>query len=99
MNVAITGASGFIGRAVAGTLRNSGHIVRAVSLRGAFPPAALASVNAVVHLAAEPVAPRWTKAVRDRSLRTRVEGTRALLPATRAHPPQVLISASAVRYY
>jgi len=99
MNVAITGASGFIGRAVAENLRDSGHIVRAVSLRGGLEPGALAGVNAVVHLAGEPVAQRWTAAARDRILRSRVEGTRALVAAMRGQPPQVLISASAVGYY
>jgi len=99
MNVAITGASGFIGRAVAENLRSSGHIVRAVSLRGALQPDTLADVNVVVHLAGEPVAQRWTAAARDRILRSRVEGTRALVAAMRGQAPQVLISASAVGYY
>lgn len=99
MIVALTGASGFIGRAVADHLRNSGHNVRAVSLRGALAPDALAGVNAVVHLAGEPVAQRWTAAARERILRSRVEGTRALVAAMRTKPPQVLISASAVGYY
>ena len=99
MNVAITGASGFIGRAVAENLRSSGHAVRAVSLRGALQAEALAGVNAVVHLAGEPVAQRWTSDARERILRSRVDGTRALVAAMRAQPPQVLISASAVGYY
>ena len=99
MNVAITGASGFIGRAVAESLRSSGHIVRTVSLRGRLEPAALAGVNAVVHMAGEPVAQRWTAAVREKIMRSRVEGTRALVAAMRGQPPQVLISASAVGYY
>jgi uncharacterized protein (TIGR01777 family) len=99
MNVAITGASGFIGRAVAEHLQKSGHSVRAVSLRGALQPDALAGVNAVVHLAGEPVAQRWTAAAREKILRSRVDGTRALVAAMRGQPPQVLISASAVGYY
>jgi len=99
MNVAITGASGFIGRAVAESLRSSGHIVRTVSLRGRLEPAALAGVNAIVHLAGEPVAQRWTAAVRDKIMRSRVDGTRTLVAAMRGQPPQVLISASAVGYY
>ena len=73
MNVALTGASGFIGRAVAQHLQNSGHIVRAVSLRAALPEDALAGSNAVIHLAGEPVAQRWTAAARDKILRSRVE--------------------------
>jgi uncharacterized protein len=103
MNVAITGASGFIGRAVAEHLRGSGHIVRAISLRGVLPPdllaSALAGSNAVIHLAGEPVAQRWSAAARDKILRSRVDGTRALVAAMRAQRPQVLISASAVGYY
>jgi len=99
MNVALTGASGFIGRAVAEYLQRSGHSVRAVSLRGVLPPDALAGSNAVIHLAGEPVAQRWTAAARDKILRSRVEGTRAVVAAMRAQPPQVLISASAVGYY
>src|SRR5678816_1704135 len=99
MNVAITGATGFIGRAVAEHLRSSGHIVRAISLRGSLAPDALAGANAVINLAGEPVAQRWTASARDKILRSRVEGTQALVASMRAQPPQVLISASAVGYY
>jgi uncharacterized protein (TIGR01777 family) len=99
MNVAITGASGFVGRVVAQNLQRSGHNVRAVSLRGVLPPDALAGINAVIHLAGEPVAQRWTAAARERIMRSRVDGTRALVAAMRGQPPQVLISASAVGYY
>lgn len=73
--------------------------MRAVSLRAALPPDALAGVNAVIHLAGEPVAQRWTASARDKILRSRVEGTQTLVAAMRAQPPQVLISASAVGYY
>jgi len=99
MNVAITGASGFIGSSLAEHLRRSGHIVRAISLRAALPPDALAGVNAVINLAGEPVAQRWTISARDKILRSRIEGTQALVAAMRTQPPQVLISASAVGYY
>jgi uncharacterized protein (TIGR01777 family) len=99
MNVAITGASGFIGRAVAEHLRSAGHTVRAVSLRTTLSPDSLAGSNAVIHLAGEPVAQRWTASARDKIVRSRVEGTRALVAAMRAQPPQVLVSASAVGYY
>jgi hypothetical protein len=99
MKIAITGASGFIGREVARSLTAAGHSVQPISLRGGIAPGALAGVNAVVHLAGEPVAQRWTAAARDRITRSRVEGTRALVAAMRPQPPQVLISASAVGYY
>jgi hypothetical protein len=60
---------------------------------------ALDGCNAVVHLAGEPVAQRWTSGVQRRIRESRVEGTRALVAALRPHPPQVLVSASAIGYY
>jgi uncharacterized protein (TIGR01777 family) len=62
-------------------------------------PDALAGCDAVVHLAGEPVAQRWTDAARTRIRLSRVDATRALVNAMRAHPPRVLVSASAVGYY
>src|SRR6185295_15061608 len=99
MNVVITGGSGFIGREVSKRLASVGHVVRPVSLRGTLAPDALAGANVVINLAGEPVAQRWTGSARDKILRSRVEGTQALIAAMRAQPPQVLISASAVGYY
>src|SRR5947207_7017514 len=99
MNVVITGGSGFIGREVSKRLTEAGHVVRPISLRGTLAPDALADANAVINLAGEPVAQRWTASARDRILRSRLEGTQALVAAMRAQPPQVLISASAVGYY
>lgn len=61
----------------------------------------LAGAAAVVHLAGEPVAQRWTAEARARIIRSRVDATRALVEAIgRAEPrPAVLVSASAVGYY
>ena len=94
MKIAVTGASGFIGNHL---MANLGNEARAVSLRGDLN--GLARSNAVVHLAGEPVAQRWTKEVRQRIRSSRVEGTRKLVDALRADPPEVLVSASAVGYY
>ena len=99
MNVAITGASGFIGRYVASHLESQKHSVRAISVRSPLPAGALEGVQAVVHLAGEPIAQRWTAEARKRILDSRVQGTRRLVEAMREHRPQVLISASAVGYY
>jgi uncharacterized protein (TIGR01777 family) len=52
-----------------------------------------------VNLAGEPVAQRWTAAARERISNSRIQGTRSLVAALRKHPPQVLVSASAVGYY
>lgn len=99
MKVAITGGSGFIGRAVAERLRAGGHSVTAVSLRTTPGPEVFAACGAVVHLAGEAVAQRWTDAARERILNSRIQGTRSLVAALRQQPPAVLVSASAIGYY
>lgn len=99
MNVAITGASGFLGRALSERLRASGRSVTAISLRTQPPPESFAGCQAVVHLAGEPVAQRWTAAARERISNSRIQGTHSLVAALRKHPPAVLVSASAVGYY
>jgi uncharacterized protein len=66
------------------------------------PPAAgLASADAVIHLAGEPVAQRWTEAAKKRIHDSRVQGTRHLVNAlsTQSHRPRVLVCASAIGYY
>jgi len=99
MNIAITGASGFIGSFVAGRLRAAGHSIRPVSTRNPVRSADFAGCEAVIHLAGEPVAQRWTAEARERIRSSRVKGTRAVVEALRTNPPRVLISASAVGYY
>jgi uncharacterized protein (TIGR01777 family) len=99
MKAIITGGSGFIGRAIAERLRASGHSVTAVSLRTPPSPEVFARCEAVVHLAGEPVAQRWTAAAKERIMDSRVRGTRTLVAALRQQPPAVLISASAIGYY
>jgi len=102
MRITITGASGLIGTKLATTLRERGDEVTTLSLRrdGARPDA-LAGRDAVVHLAGEPVAQRWSDDAKRRILESREQGTRELVQAmtTADPPPQALISASAVGYY
>jgi len=99
MKIAVTGASGFIGRRLVSKLKAAGDDVCAVSLRGAPQGRDFAGCEAVIHLAGEPVAQRWTAAARERIRSSRVEGTRRLVTALRDAPPAVLISASAAGYY
>ena len=99
MNIAITGASGFIGRALTARLKASGHKVSAISIRGAPPPEALNGCEAVVNLAGENVSQRWTADARERIIESRVQGTRRLVTALRKQSPRVLVSASAIGYY
>jgi uncharacterized protein len=71
------------------------------ALEGPPPPQSLADADAVIHLAGEPVAQRWTPAARRRIRDSRVLGTRRLVDALAALPrkPEVLVSSSAVGYY
>ncbi|MCV7280964.1 TIGR01777 family protein [Mycolicibacterium flavescens] len=110
--IAVTGASGLVGSALAAFLSTGGHrVVRLVRHRprGAderlwdpYRPAAdlLAGVDAVVHLAGASIAGRFTdehkRAIRD----SRIEPTRRLAEvAARADGPKVFVSASAVGVY
>ena len=99
MKIAITGASGFVGRALVLRLSQKAHSVQPVSLRQGLSPHSFSDCDAVVHLAGEPVAQRWTSAVRQRIMNSRVDGTRMVLEALRNSPARILVSASAVGYY
>jgi uncharacterized protein (TIGR01777 family) len=61
----------------------------------------LAIVDAVVHLAGENVAKRWTDAVKKRIEASRIDSTRLLVEAIgkAKHKPEVFVSASATGYY
>ncbi|MCK6557943.1 TIGR01777 family protein [candidate division KSB1 bacterium] len=116
MKVLVTGSTGLIGSAFIKALHAQGHqVVRLVRapLASSEPvvkwdPAAgtidtpgLEGLDAVVHLAGETIARRWT-AARKRSIReSRVAGTRLLAQtlARLQRPPKTLISASAIGYY
>jgi uncharacterized protein len=68
------------------------------------PPAeAFGGVDAVVNLLGEPVAQRWTDAAKERIRASRVQGTRAVVAAIKALPPdgrpRALVSQSATGYY
>lgn len=69
--------------------------------RGAPPAESLEGADAVVHLAGEPVAQRWTTEARQSIRESRVESTRNLVQALLQMPrkPQVLVCGSAVGYY
>lgn len=115
MRIAITGATGFLGRALSRSLAADGHQVvplmrKAVTEEavtwdpesGAIETDALEGLDAVVHLAGESIASaRWTADRKRRILRSRVKGTSVLASALAGlrQPPPVLISASAVGIY
>jgi uncharacterized protein (TIGR01777 family) len=112
MTVAITGASGFVGRALAPALRAAGHAVRTVGRgsssdvqwdprAGTLRAADLDGVDAVVHLAGASVSERWTPEHKREIFESRVRGTSLLASTIAAMPrkPRVLVSASAIGIY
>jgi uncharacterized protein len=101
VRIAITGAGGFIGERLSRALEAKHDEVRKVSTRSGVQPEAFENCGAVVHLAGEPVAQRWTAEARERIRASRVGGTRAVVNALSQlpSPPATLISASAIGYY
>lgn len=115
MRIAITGATGFLGRALSRSLAADGHQVvplvrQAVTEEavtwdpesGAIEAEALEGLDAVVHLAGESIASaRWNAERKRRIRRSRVKGTSVLATALAGlrQPPAVLVSASAVGIY
>jgi uncharacterized protein (TIGR01777 family) len=70
-------------------------------MKGQPPRESLENAEAVINLAGEPVAQRWTAEVKRRIRESRVLGTRHLVEALSSLPrrPGVLVAASAVGYY
>lgn len=117
MRIAVTGATGLIGTALGKRLRKQGHEILAITRRkdlsspftvvhwdperGDFDARPLEGIDAVVHLAGETIAERWTRKKKDRIRGSRVEGTRLLVEAlkTLSKRPSVLVSASAIGFY
>lgn len=106
MKIAVTGASGFVGRRVCELARARGHETVAIGRTSgdrlwdpAAGPAPVDGVDAVIHLAGEPVAGRWTRAKKARIRESRVLGTRRVVEGLRTSRARVLVSASAVGYY
>src|SRR5437879_95254 len=112
MQLALTGATGFVGRHVIRLAVCRGYEVVAFTRDPSRPvgdciatrkfttsePPDLSGCNAVIHLAGENVAGIWTRGKMRRIRDSRVLGTRRIAEAIRAsaHPPDVLVSASAI---
>lgn len=114
--IVVSGATGLIGSALVKSLRTRGHRVRRLlrtarertaddvvwdSSTGPVPPAALADADAVINLAGEPVAHRWTSERKHAIRESRVRSTAMLAQAiaSSSRKPSVFLSGSAVGYY
>ena len=116
MRFLISGSSGLVGRALIPFLQSQGHeVIRLVRYKpqaadevfwdpagGLLDLAPVKIIDAVIHLAGEPVAGgRWTASRREAIRASRVLGTRMLVGAVDRlrHRPFVFITASATGFY
>jgi uncharacterized protein len=117
MKILISGSTGLIGRHLVDRLKQKGHtIARLLRSKKGFPEQeilwdpsqnrleipAISGLDAVVHLAGEPIANgRWTASKKASIRDSRTQGTlllsRALASAEK--PPRVFVCASAIAYY
>jgi uncharacterized protein (TIGR01777 family) len=114
MRVAVTGSSGLIGSGVVRALAERGdeaiRVVRPGSrgkgifwdpAAGQIDVAGLEGVDAVIHLAGEPIVGVWTHSRKRRILQSRVQGTSLIAKTLAAlnKRPGCLITASGINYY
>lgn len=111
LTVAVTGASGLVGRSVVPFLTTGGHRVVRLVRRDpiadderrwdphAPDPEVLAGVDAVIHLAGASIAGRFTVQHKREIRASRVEPTRLLAQAAASAGVPVFVSASAIGIY
>jgi uncharacterized protein (TIGR01777 family) len=117
LRIAVSGASGLVGSQLCAFLSTGGHEVRRIvrgrpdaargdilldAGRGEVDAAGLEGLDAVVHLAGEPIAEgRWTEAKKKAIRESRVKGTALLARALAglSLKPRCLVSASAIGFY
>jgi uncharacterized protein (TIGR01777 family) len=114
--IAVSGSTGLIGSALVDALVADGHTVRRLvrterrrrpndilwdPARQRLDADALDGIDAIVHLAGEPIGQRWTASVRRRIRDSRIDGTRLIAKSVAAlnRPPRVLVSGSAMGIY
>lgn len=107
MNIAITGASGFIGRHLTAFLTEQGHrvipLARPMFREGMLGclVQALSHCEVVINLAGAPINRRWTADYKRELYDSRIYVTHRIIRALNAvrQKPKLMISASAVGYY
>ena len=114
MIVAVSGASGLLGRSLKAHLQARGHTVRPMVRRPTDNPEriywnpksseldldAFAKTDALIHLAGASVAQRWTSQAMTDIRDSRVQGTRLLSQAIASGDgPSVMISGSAIGFH
>ncbi|MDR3565777.1 MAG: TIGR01777 family oxidoreductase [Negativicutes bacterium] len=117
--VLVVGGTGFIGKALVSHLREEGYEPLIFSRDGSqlmanrinpdtdglIPAEVVANLDGIVNLAGENIGQRWSPAIKDKILASRVDTTQRIVAALRRNRqrglavPGVLINASAVGYY
>ncbi len=117
LRIGLTGATGFIGYYITEVAEEAGHeivgfsrhpeeeVPGVVEMREFSQPeqADYGNLDAVIHLAGEPIFGLWTEEKKRRIFESRVEGTRALVRGIEkmraSERPKALVCASAVGFY
>ncbi len=107
MNIAISGASGFIGSNLSHYFESCGHTILSitrVSLANGneyLLKDIISQADVVINLAGASINKRWTKKYKDKMRNSRIITTRKIVDTINKaeHKPHLLISASAVGYY
>ena len=115
MRITLTGGTGFIGRRLVARLLADGDSLHLLGRRarggvrftdwdagaGAPPADAFEGADAVIHLAGEPVAQRWTEEARRKIRDSRVNGTQSLVQvlSNLKDRPACLVCGSAIGIY
>jgi uncharacterized protein (TIGR01777 family) len=116
MKILISGSTGFVGSALSKSLQAKKHhiyrLIRSPRIahkndilwnprEGYIDKSKITGFDALIHLAGENIAARWTKAKKKRIYESRVHTTKllALTLAQLTNPPKVFICASAIGYY
>jgi uncharacterized protein (TIGR01777 family) len=117
MNIIVSGGRGFIGSHLIPGLREAGHTVSMWSrtsdgasgvktyvwdpVSGPPPAESLEGIDAVINMAGEPVAHRWSDDLKKKIRESRVAGTRHIVEGMERATvkPKVLVSSSATGYY
>ena len=108
--ILVTGANGLIGYALRQQLKTKGYNVRTLSRSGdgatwdieagTISDGTLDDVDAIIHLAGEPIAQRWTEETKRRIIDSRVNSIRILVKEILKQPnPPVYIGASGINFY
>ncbi len=115
LRIALTGASGLIGKSLVPFLKTQGHRVTALARHGTAAAGGaswdpdrgiithdFSGTDAVIHLAGEPIGEgSWTREKMERIMKSRVRGTRLIAErlAAMENPPGTLLCASAIGLY